>query len=589
MPLTLTSGGESRVEGAPGQPLPSYEDRVRAAAAYLVSQDRDGALYGGDPENAKGDAVQMILAEERQRWSAEDARSQASQQAAAQAGADRAKTRAARQGVVPESLPPGQFGVASGREVQEYNRPVEEAEAVLGMEQEAADAAIRGLREGQRNWRAESDYGYLQERGERNPLAAPGRRDLDLRQKIMKRRGQFYETADGTIIPGGPDPTAADLRAEAEWEDWTNETPGSERQARYAPQEYAAYQEELGRQLQESVRADRERYGEGVDDPAARVDLGLPALTDAQITNRATRARNEARLREAQRGKFFEERLRHKTGLPAQGFADPNNPTVEEMQRLAFRQGLDRRAADQERRRNLVAQRGELRGAGLSPAVGDMRNRFDDLINRLGQEGMNDWQRAGVIAGIAENAQTANPTPLGVDAMGLQNAMRLMGAQAMGGLLDPTRQAAFDLAMRGQAPEMAGQQDVAGGNWQTPEARTHLEGLAERHDTTGGGFSYEDEERLAATLQRPPYSMPQPDAEALAYELAEGRRWRSGRRPGERGQAAPPPPPEVTLPDAQQPPVRRAPQGGGRGGGTAQPPAWTDTRPAGPSRRGRRR
>jgi hypothetical protein len=56
MALALTAGGESRLDGAPDLPLPGYEDLVNAVARSLVEQDVDGALYGGDPQNAMGDA-----------------------------------------------------------------------------------------------------------------------------------------------------------------------------------------------------------------------------------------------------------------------------------------------------------------------------------------------------------------------------------------------------------------------------------------------------------------------------------------------------------------------------------------------------
>jgi hypothetical protein len=108
------------------------------------------------------------------------------------------------------------------------------------------------------------------------------------------------------------------------------------------------------------------------------------------------------------------------------------------------------------------------------------------------------------------------------------------------------------MQLRQGAPEIAGQRDIAEDrNFESPEARAHLDALADRYDTTYGGFSYENEMALANALQKPPYNMPQAEAEALAYRLAEKRRWLSGGTPGGRPRAAapgappaaPPPPP----------------------------------------------
>jgi hypothetical protein len=153
--------------------------------------------------------------------------------------------------------------------------------------------------------------------------------------------------------------------------------------------------------------------------------------------------------------------------------------------------------------------------------------------------------------------------------------MRNMNAAAFSGQ-DQIRQQMADQQlenqMREQAPAVQAQRDIAAGNTQTAEAVTHLDELAARTDTTYVGFSYEDEARLADILSDPngPYKMPREDAEALAYRLAEKRRWTSGTAPGGRAAGAPPAQ-EAPLPPnaAQAPPIVPAPQGGGRG----RPPA----------------
>lgn len=297
MAMTLTRGDDSRLDGAPSQDLPNYADMVQEYAIYLVSQDKDGALYGGDPANARQDAIRYVKQQEAQKQ-AEKQAAEASRRADAQRGiAERAAAREARMGVDPEALP----YATSARDIQEANRPLPEAEAALEMEQALAADIIRGSREGKRNWEAEYDLQSLQERGERNPLAAPGQRDLDVRRRLMEQRGQFYEMPDGTRIPVGAAPTAASERNLREFDAWANEDQGSERQARYDPQAYGQYREGVRQGIQERALKDMQDFGTGPADSLARKDAGLPALTDAQRENRERRSRSEDRVAEAQR------------------------------------------------------------------------------------------------------------------------------------------------------------------------------------------------------------------------------------------------------------------------------------------------
>lgn len=95
-----------------------------------------------------------------------------------------------------------------------------------------------------------------------------------------------------------------------------------------------------------------------------------------------------------------------------------------------------------------------------------------------------------------------------------------------------SRKRAEDLLMREKNPAMAGARDIADGKHASTEAGVEFDRLADAHDTTMLGFSYENEAALASTLQKPPYNMRQPEAEAKAYELAERRRFISGGGPG---------------------------------------------------------
>jgi len=126
----------------------------------------------------------------------------------------------------------------------------------------------------------------------------------------------------------------------------------------------------------------------------------------------------------------------------------------------------------------------------------------------------------------------------GVDAQNAQLSGK-MAQQAMTAFLannpgaDPeARKRAEDLMLREKNPPMAGAQDIAGGNASSTEAMKEFARLAESLDTTPGGFSYDNERALAETLRKPPYNMPQAEAEAKAYEYAEKRRWVTGGGPG---------------------------------------------------------
>jgi hypothetical protein len=141
----------------------------------------------------------------------------------------------------------------------------------------------------------------------------------------------------------------------------------------------------------------------------------------------------------------------------------------------------------------------------------------------------------------------AGPMAAAVDARSAERAAA-MAQQAMTAFLannpgaDPeSRKRAEDMILREKNPAMAGANDIAGRNFESPQAQDEFERLAESIDTTWLGFSYDDERRLAAALMKPPYNMSQPDAEAMAYRYAEKLRWVSGRAPGGRG-ALPPAP-----------------------------------------------
>jgi hypothetical protein len=313
------------------------------------------------------------------------------------------------------------YGSVSGRTVQEANRPQADAEAALMQDQDIADEIVRGYREGDRNWQAEGDRQYSQEYGLGGFDRGPGRSDLDYRRRIQDQQG-FIRTPQG-MVPVGPQITPERVESMAEFDDWANENPGTERQALYAPQEYERFREGVRNDIRDKARAEMAMYGTGVTDPDARADLGLAPLTPEQAEARARRQRSEDRVRFAQQGQFYEKKLQDETGMPA------GTPVFDmEARRFTQRQAL--RTADQEARRRRVADNARLRAQGIPAAVGALpeadraeairgllpnRNAAGDVANRdfdLKLQGLTNTQAQAKMdfdlrmAGIeAENAR----------------------------------------------------------------------------------------------------------------------------------------------------------------------------------------
>jgi len=133
-----------------------------------------------------------------------------------------------------------------------------------------------------------------------------------------------------------------------------------------------------------------------------------------------------------------------------------------------------------------------------------------------------------------------------VDAQNMANAAdvvkRFMTSGAVSGVgVNPALQAAQAAAANAQArgadPVAAGTGDIAKGQYDTPEAQSELDRLAQSHDTSYGGFSYDNEASLSAALQNPPYNLSPAEADALAYKYGERRRWYWNQGQGARGKS----------------------------------------------------
>lgn len=211
--------------------------------------------------------------------------------------------------------------------------------------------------------------------------------------------------------------------------------------------------------------------------------------------------------------------------------ADPNRALVD-LNMMSSQQYIDRNKEARDRWRATAML------AGGSQNINSGNRGMYNILNELDDK---DRDRAMLYM------TPAGPLAAGVDARSADRAAE-MAKGAMTAFLannpgaDPeARRRAEDMILREKNPAMAGANDIASRNFESPHAQDEFERLAESMDTTWVGFSYDDERRLAAALMKPPYNMSQPDAEAMAYRYAEKERFVSGSSPeSRRGVAASP-------------------------------------------------
>jgi hypothetical protein len=407
--------------------------------------------------------------------------------------------------VNPESLPVDAYGAVSGRTVQEANRPLPEAEAALGLEQDAAARIARGYREGRRNWEAESEYQFLQERGERNPLASQGDRDVDVRRRVMQQRGQFFEMPDGTLIPVGAEPTAADIRNEREWQEWVGQNPGSERQARYDPQGYEQYREGVREDIRNRAKWEEMTFGAGPD----------RAVSPLQRQNREARRASEERVRDAQRGRFYQDRL-----LVDQGVAvSPPGPdaTVDELERAAFRDRYARRQADLQGRKQALIR---TRQAQTNP------------LEYMNRDDISDWNRfAAAQSVLGGRVRGATPNDVAAARNEQLTALGLRVAQGQGFQQSPPGQAELieQKINQGKPVQVRAQDAVAAGRLNDPAILQYADDLvhtnySSRPGMLGVSTHFTDNEvRLAAQRLADDTGLPLPEAERVMRRVQEDR------------------------------------------------------------------
>jgi hypothetical protein len=569
MTMKLSRGDDSRTAGAPADSFPGYEDAVRERYDILIAA-------GEVPELAMAKAradVDAMMAHQ-----ADWLKSRADYSTLA--GEHRRGQRAAAQGVNPDDLPADEFGNVSPRTVRDANLPIDEQQAQLDQYQDLTDAEIRALREGRFHGTEASERRYDQEQGFGTGRSKTGKTDLDYFREQQQHQGSI-RTGRGEMIPMGPAPTPENIQSRREFDELANKDPGSEFQAKYDPASYEEYREGVRDGYRNDARQSVHDFGTGVTDDDTRFQLGLPALGVDQQRNRARRAESEDRVDNSDwQQRRRQERLAARAGLSPDAAAmqiDSANearnagmrPEDRFEESLRMRGNLGRQA-DRQARKDLVAQRGELRGAGLSPAVGDFRNRTDDLIDRLGQGNMNDWQRTALLGNAVAGTEIANPSPLGVEAVGAQNAQRMVERAGMGQGGGPANAAMdraavadaeskMDLADR-QRLERDRNEGVLPANSPAGLATLDEIGTARAQGGWGFGWSSPEDGRLAVDDA---VAAGIPEADAIAYYS------RKGFPVGPPASQAPLPPTSTARPPA-------AP--GGAGGGVGPNP-WSNPAP----------
>jgi hypothetical protein len=242
-------------------------------------------------------------------------------------------------------------------------------------------------------------------------------RQTNVRQALRDRglesgNGADVDNLAGAATAFGMEPDLGGSVSQRGFSEWANATPGTERQARYAPAEYEQFREGARQDIQDRARADAEKYGTGPDDNGRRARMDLAALTPDQETNRADRAESEDRVRRLQRGDFYEDRLAVDGGTEPPEQAGPRSPA----ERAAFRQ---RYAARQE----------EL--ASRKQALIRTRQAQTNPLEYMNRDDIGEWNRMIVANRFLAPRGYRGATPLDVDQAREQAKAAIQGRLAM--------------------------------------------------------------------------------------------------------------------------------------------------------------
>jgi hypothetical protein len=406
-------------------------------------------------------------------------------------------------GVSPESLPADEYGAVSGRAVREANRSLPDAEAALAQEQGLAREIMRGFRESNRNWQAEGDRQYAQEYGLGGFENGAGATDLDLRRQIQDQQG-YIRTQQG-MVPVGPQVTPERIEARRDFAEWANETPGSERQAQYDPGSYEQFREGVRDDIRNRAQWEEMTFGAGPD----------RAVSPLQKQNRAARRASEGRVRDAQRGDFYKDRLMVDAGVsgPAPG---PDAP-LEELERAAYRE-------------RYAARQNEL--AAREQAVERRRMAQSNPLEYMNRNDISDWNRfaaAQSVLGGRVRGATPNDVAEAHNAQLTQLGLRV--AQGQGFQQTPPGQAELiqQKIDEGKPVQVRAQEAVAAGRLNDPTILSYADDLVHSNYSSRPGmlgvstYFTDNEVRLAAQRLAADTGLKLPEAEQVLRRIQEDR------------------------------------------------------------------
>jgi hypothetical protein len=406
-------------------------------------------------------------------------------------------------GVDPESLPADEYGAVSGRTVREANRPMGDAERALAQEQGLAREITDGYRSGQRNWQAEGDYQYAQDQGLGGFEQGAGKTDLDYRRRLQEQQG-FIRTPQG-MIPAGPQITPERVESLRDFTDWANETPGTARQAVYDPEGYEQFREGVRDDIRNRAQWEEMTFGAGPD----------RAVSPLQRQNRAARKLSEDRVRDAQRGDFYKDRLMVDQGVvpPAPG----PDATVEELERAAFRDRYARRQAELEGRQQSLIR---TRQAQTNPL--EYMNRSD----------ISNWNRfAAAQSVLGGRVRGATPNDVAAARNEQLTALGLRVAQGQGFQQSPPGQEELirQKLNEGKPVQVRAQEAVASGRLNDPTILQYADDLVHSNYSSRPGmlgvstYFTDNEVRLAAQRLAADTGLKLPEAEQVLRRIQEDR------------------------------------------------------------------
>jgi hypothetical protein len=165
-------------------------------------------------------------------------------------------------------------------------------------------------------------------------------------------------------------------------------------------------------------------YGTGTDEQLQESAEAGNRDAERQLDARKNRKKSEDRVRNAQRGDFYHQRLEADAGMTAE---QAKGKTEDELRAVVYKQKYAARQRDLASRKQ--NRREQAMMAGGQPTGGPFGTRATTTaINQLGD----GWREIALLDRLT-NGRVGGPTPLGVEAVGAQNAMRAFTADVLAG------------------------------------------------------------------------------------------------------------------------------------------------------------